>query len=78
MTDDIWSQQARSYLGVTCHWIDPAELTRRSAVLAFRRFYGAHTFDKIGAMLMSIRTQFDLDDVESTTRYVILGHFSLL
>jgi len=60
-TADIWSQQARSYLGVTCHWIDPAKLIRRSVVLAFRRFYGTHSFDRIGALLMSVHTQFDLD-----------------
>jgi len=60
-TADIWSQQARSYLGITCHWIDPTKLIRKSAVLAFRGFYGTHSFDRIGTMLMSIYTQFDLD-----------------
>ena len=65
-TADIWSQQARSYLGITCHWIDPCKLIRRSAVLAFRRFYGTHSFDRIGAMLMSIHTQFDLDTSKIT------------
>jgi len=65
-TADIWSQQARSYLGVTCHWIYPAKLIRRSAVLAFCRFYGTHSFDRIGALLMSVHTQFDLDTSKIT------------
>lgn len=60
-TADIWTQQARSYLGVTCHWIDPGDLQRHSIALAFRRFRGVHSYDKIASMMMNIHTEFDLD-----------------
>ena len=73
-TADVWTQQARSYLGVTCHWIDPATLSRRSAVLAFRRFLGVHSYDKIGNMLMSIHNQYDLDTSKIT--HVVTDHGS--
>lgn len=65
-TADAWTQQARSYMGVTCHWIDPHTLTRQSAVLAFRRFRGTHSFDKIGNLLMSIHIQFNLETSKIT------------
>ena len=60
-TADIWTQQARSYLGVTCHWIDTEEFKRHSIALAFRRFRGVHSYDRIASQLMDIHADFDLD-----------------
>ena len=45
-TADIWSSRQRSFLGVTCHWIDTDHLVRRSAALALRRFKGKHNYEK--------------------------------
>lgn len=46
-TTDCWSAHQKSYLGVTCHWIDEETLERRSAALACKRLRGFHTFDMI-------------------------------
>lgn len=59
-TADIWSGKKRSFLGVTCHWINP-NLERVSATLACRRFAGTHSYDRIALLLESIHTEFDLD-----------------
>lgn len=37
-TADIWSGKKRSFLGMTCHWIDEATLERKTVALACRRF----------------------------------------
>ena len=60
-TADFWTQQARSYIGVTCHWIDEDDLQRHSVALAFRRFKGVHSYDKIALTLKEIHGEFDLD-----------------
>lgn len=57
-TTDCWSARQRSYLGVTCHWIDNNSLERHSAALACRRLKGSHTFDILAAALEEI----DQDD----------------
>lgn len=44
-TTDCWTALQRSYIGVTCHWIDEETLVRRSAALACKRLRGSHTFD---------------------------------
>lgn len=44
-TTDCWSARQRSYLGVTCHWIDNTSLERHSAALACRPVKGSHAFD---------------------------------
>ncbi|CAH2091347.1 unnamed protein product [Euphydryas editha] len=59
-TADIWSGKKRSFLGVTCHWIN-SDLQRVSATLACRRFAGTHSYDRIALLLESIHTEFDLD-----------------
>lgn len=55
-TTDCWSARQRSYLGVTCHWIDNTSLERHSAALACRRLKGSHTFDILAAALEEIHT----------------------
>lgn len=59
-TADIWSAKRRSFLGVTCHWIDD-HLQRHSAVLACRRFSGTHSFSRIAEILEHIHVQFNLN-----------------
>ena len=60
-TADIWTQQARSYIGVTCHWLGSDDFSHHSVALAFRRFLGTHSYDKIASVLMEIHNEFDLD-----------------
>lgn len=59
-TADVWSTPKRSFMGVTCHWIDPEFLIRKSAALACRRFTGAHTYDRIAELLCDINDEFGL------------------
>lgn len=42
------------------HWID-SKYKRRSAALAYRRFKGAHTFDRIKDLLLETYSDFDID-----------------
>lgn len=59
-TADVWSCKKRSFLGVTCHWINPVTYERRSAALACRRFSGTHSFDRIAELIDDIHSTFGL------------------
>ena len=59
-TADIWSTKARSYMGVTAHWIDVTNLERCSVALACRRFRGSHTYNRIAEVLDEIHNDFAL------------------
>ena len=61
-TTDCWSARQRSYLGVTCHWIDHNSLERHSAALACRRLKGSHTFDVLPAALEEIHSEYQIRD----------------
>lgn len=63
-TADIWSSKKKSFLGVTCHWIDQQSLQRKSIALACRRFSGTHSFDKIAEMLEDINNSFGLSETK--------------
>jgi tRNA G10 N-methylase Trm11 len=65
-TADIWTCRQRSYLGVTCHWIDPKEMIRHSVVLGIRRFKGAHTYDRIATLLVEMHSDYDLESAKIT------------
>jgi hypothetical protein len=41
-TADFWSARGKSYVGVTCHWIDPKKLKGISICLAIRRIFLTH------------------------------------
>jgi hypothetical protein len=41
-TADCWSARGKSYVGVTCHWIDPKKLKGISICLAIRRIFLTH------------------------------------
>jgi len=60
-TADVWSTSKRSYMGVTCHWVDADTFSRRSVALACRRFKGSHTFDRTAELLYDINKEFGLD-----------------
>lgn len=60
-TADVWSAKKRSFMGVTVHWIDEESLGRKTAILACRRFRGAHTHDRIADILHNIYYKYNLD-----------------
>lgn len=53
-TADIWIAHHRSYLGITCHWIEPETLERKLAALACERIRGRHTYDVIATKMSKI------------------------
>lgn len=56
----LWTnRQMRSYIGVTCHFIENFKL--QSAMSACRRFKGSHTAEKIHATFNEIITIFNLE-----------------
>lgn len=59
-TTDCWSAHQKSYLGVTCHWIEEKSLERRSAALACKRLRGSHTFDMLAGALDDIHCQYKI------------------
>ena len=66
-TTDCWTARQRSYLGVTCHWIDRTSLARCSAVLACRRMKGSHTFDVLAAALEEIHSEYQIREKVTRT-----------
>jgi hypothetical protein len=59
-TKDCWSARQRSYLGVTCDWIDQTSLERQSAALACKRLRGSHTFDDLARALEEIHSEYNI------------------
>lgn len=57
-TVDIWSGHRRSFLGVIDYWIDAENLQRKSRALAYRRFAGVHSNERIAELLHEIHTTF--------------------
>ena len=68
-TADVWSAAGNSYLGVTCHWIDPDSRVRKSCVLACSLMEEKHTGQYIAQMLNKIQTKFKIQGsvVRTTT-----------
>lgn len=61
-TSDCWSARGKSYLGVTCHWLDCLTLERRSVCLAIRRIFGKHSYDLLARQLEEVHGEFGLLD----------------
>lgn len=59
LTADIWSSHRRSYLGVTCHWIND-EFQREAAILTCQRFTGSHNYVTISQRLEGIMKTFHI------------------
>lgn len=59
-TADLWTAHNRSFLGMTCHWIEENTLERRSAALACARIKGRHTFDVLAAKISEIHAEYKL------------------
>ena len=68
-TADAWSAAGNSYLGVTCHRIDPQSRVRKSCVLACSLMKEKHTGQYIAQMLNKIQTKFKIQGsvVRTTT-----------
>lgn len=58
-TCDVWTHRARSYLGVSVHFIDE-QWNRKSFILAFRYLNKRHTYDYLAEILDNIYKEFDL------------------
>ncbi|CAI6370890.1 unnamed protein product [Macrosiphum euphorbiae] len=67
-TADCWSIFKRSYIGITCHWIDEENLSRKSVLLTIKRLDGRHTFDVLAAAMESVYIKFEiLNKISFTT-----------
>jgi len=68
-TANCWTKGKRSYLGVTCHWIDKKSLSRESVSLTCIRLKGRHTYDVLASALYKIHAKYKIQNkiVASTT-----------
>lgn len=66
-TVDIWTAHHKSFFGVTCHWIEPETLERKSAALACEWLTGHHTYEVIATKLAEIHSQFQIQGKVSAT-----------
>jgi len=56
-TADCWTKGKKSYVGVTCHWINSKSFKRESVSLACCRIKGRHTYDVIAKALYKIQNK---------------------
>lgn len=66
-TADIWTAHHRSFIGITCHWIESDTLHRKSAALACERIRGHHTYDVIAAKISQVHAEFQIRGKVSAT-----------
>lgn len=64
-TADVWTKRARSYLGVTVHFID-SDYERHSYLLVFRRLNKRVTNDYLAELLFNINEEFNLSITKIT------------
>lgn len=58
----------RSYIGITCHWIDEENLIRKSVLLTVKRLDGRHTFYVLAGAMESVYLKFEiLNKISFTT-----------
>ncbi|XP_008188142.1 uncharacterized protein LOC103310714 [Acyrthosiphon pisum] len=61
-TADIWSCNNKSYLGMTCHFINENTYSRSSYVLGCRRIKGSHTYDNIAEIINEITQTYKINN----------------
>lgn len=66
-TADIWTANNRSYFGMTCHWIDPESLERKSAALGFTRLSERITYDTIAGRIHDVHVTYNIESKVQTT-----------
>ncbi|XP_034568012.1 uncharacterized protein zgc:161969 isoform X2 [Notolabrus celidotus] len=66
-TADIWTANNRSFFGMTCHWIDPTSLERKSAAVGFARLQGRITYDSIAGRIHDIHVAYNIESKVQTT-----------
>lgn len=74
IVDQLLCVESVSTTADMCHWIDFDELIRKSALLAFRRFKGQHTYDRIATVLSAIHAEYERDTTKIS--YVITDNCS--
>lgn len=61
-------KEKKSYIGVTCHWINSKNFKRESISLACCRLSGHHTYDVVAQALQKIHTKYKIQNkIVSTT-----------
>jgi len=61
LTADIWSSNNKSYLGMTCHYINETNYNRHSYVLACKRIKGSHTHLNISKVITKIMQEYKIN-----------------
>jgi hypothetical protein len=61
-TADCWTAHHRSFMAMTCHWINKETRAREYAVLACRRLKGSHTFEVLSEAMTDIHCKFGIQD----------------
>ncbi|XP_029347746.1 uncharacterized protein LOC115034586, partial [Acyrthosiphon pisum] len=60
-TADIWSANNRSYMGMTCHFIDEKTYFRQSYVIGCIRIKGSHNYQNITEVITEIAKTYKID-----------------
>lgn len=63
-TADIWSCNNKSYLGMTCHFIDEHTYARYSYVLGCKRIKGSHTYFNITETMNEITHTYNIQNAK--------------
>uniref|UniRef100_A0A3Q2NS65 Uncharacterized LOC105933045 n=1 Tax=Fundulus heteroclitus TaxID=8078 RepID=A0A3Q2NS65_FUNHE len=66
-TADVWTANDRSFFGMTCHWIDPESLERKSAALGFPRLQGRITYDSVAGRIHDTHVAYNIESKVQTT-----------
>lgn len=73
-TADIWSCNNKSYLGMTCHFLDECNFNRYSYILGCRRIKGSHTYLNIAQVFNKITETFKINN--STISHTVTDNAS--
>jgi len=67
ITADIWTGNNKSYMGMTCHFIDNDSFIRRySYILGCRRMKGSHDYLNIAKVITEIMETYNLNNSKIT------------